>query len=90
MLYPLPKKEQPVRCPVDDCKEKLEKDDMRGYCIHYCDIHGEVEPEELENECQYCGGTGEVSEDVWDEDSHRYHPTGTAVCICKIKEHEDE
>ena len=35
--------------------------------------------------CDLCGGTGIVNEDVWDEDSHTYQPTGTTKCLCQIE-----
>ena len=40
-------------------------------------------------DCEFCGGTGEVTEDVWDDDSHTYQPTGTKRCICTL-EGDDE
>jgi len=30
--------------------------------------------------CFRCGGSGEISNDVYNEDSHNYEPTGTAPC----------
>lgn len=37
-----------------------------------------------------CGGTGEVSSPVWDEDSQRYVLTGTRPCLCTLDEDENE
>ena len=42
--------EEIIKCPVDDCHEVLEVDDYQGYSIYTCDIHGEVEPTDLEDE----------------------------------------
>lgn len=39
----------------------------------------EVE-EKVKYRCEICKDTGEVIVDVWDEDSHLYHPTGTGSC----------
>lgn len=35
---------------------------------------------EIEYECETCQDTGEVTTDVFDNDSHRYQPTGTGRC----------
>ena len=43
-------------------------------CEHFEECGAEQEDEEV---CQICGGTGEVSCDEWDENSHCYQPTGT-------------
>ena len=40
--------------------------------------------------CELCGGTGEVSEDVWDNDSHTYQPTGTKKCLCRTQIQDEE
>ncbi len=33
-----------------------------------------------EFDCETCEDTKEVTVDVWDNDSHRYQPTGTGRC----------
>ncbi len=40
-------------------------------------------------ECEYCGGMGEVTVMERDADSHEYAPTGTQKCICQIVDEND-
>lgn len=44
---------------------------------------------EPDPKCEFCGGTGEVNEDVWDDDAHAYAPTGTKRCLCTMEGDED-
>lgn len=38
-----------------------------------------------------CDGSGECSEDVWDEDSHNYQRgVGIKKCLCKSKEPSED
>lgn len=50
----------------------------------------EKEIEEMEEVCEFCGGTGEVETDIFDEDSHQYQPVGIKECICQLRENDDE
>ena len=36
------------------------------------------------NKCELCGGSGELDEPVWDEDSKNYQPTGSRKCDCQF------
>lgn len=37
--------------------------------------------------CDECGGTGYVTEPVWNDDAHVYEPTGSRKCpICNYQE----
>ena len=40
--------------------------------------------------CEHCGGTGEVSDQVWDSDSHTYQDTGTKKCECRLQIQDEE
>lgn len=45
-----------------------------------------MENDELEEVCEFCYGTGEVSEDIFDEDSHEYMKgVGTRKCLCQLE-----
>lgn len=40
--------------------------------------------------CEFCQGTGEVPEDIFDEDSHEYmRGVGTKKCICQLDSEGD-
>ncbi len=41
------------------------------------------EREGTEDTCEYCGGEGEITTDIFDPDSGQWQPTGTEDCICK-------
>lgn len=35
-----------------------------------------------DKDCEFCGGTGTVTADVWDDDSKQYQPVGEQKCEC--------
>lgn len=41
-----------------------------------------------EEECEYCGGSGEVSTNSIDSSGNIERGTGSEVCVCMIKEPE--
>lgn len=43
-----------------------------------------------EVECEYCGGTGEVSTDETDESGNVMRGVGTRKCECRLNDQEDE
>lgn len=46
--------------------------------------------EEDEEVCEFCEGTGEVSTDEVDPDSHQVmRGVGTEKCICRMKDPDD-
>lgn len=61
--------------------------------IIYCDKHDkhfdsdfEEDCPKCEEECEHCGGEGEVAVDVLDPDSMRYMAgVGSQPCICRLE-----
>ena len=44
--------------------------------------------DEKDEICPDCGGTGEVNEDIYDEDSHQWQPVGVKKCHCQLENEE--
>lgn len=61
--------------------------------IIYCEKHHrhydsdfDIDCLECEEECEYCGGTGEVATDEDDGEGHIMRGVGTEKCICQIEQ----
>jgi hypothetical protein len=67
------------------CKAVADTDEKN---VHYCVSCGE--DCEYEVICAICEGTGEITVDELDHDSHQYTPTGTRKCLCQVKEPETD
>lgn len=63
--------------------EMAEEDGQRVWCegcgMNPAECMCEDEPQS-EYDCETCQDTGEVTVDVFDNDSHTYQPTGTGRC----------
>lgn len=69
------------------CNHVCSSDCRRDGCIeHGCTCGGEWHEDE---ECEYCGGTGEVPTDEDDGEGHIQRGVGTRMCICRAEAQAD-